>query len=137
MAQHGEHPARAECLLKMKMRLFLLCASLALSLIACDAGRPPLGFEPSELPSGIVGLPYTATVTITGNETPVGDIYVAEGDLPPGVRLEFAGRGSGSTAQFSGTPTAAGSYDVTVAAWCLGTNVSGQTGEKTYTIQIQ
>ena len=121
----------------MRLRLSALAACLLLTLIACNAGRPALGFEPAELPEGIVGLPYTAIVTVTGNETPVGDIYVSEGELPPGVRLEFAGRGTGSTAQFSGTPTSSGSFEVTIAAWCLGTNQSGQTGDKKYTIEIR
>jgi hypothetical protein len=121
----------------MRLRLLVFCAGLVFGVVACNGGRPPLSFEPAELPSGIVGLPYAATVTITGNETPVGDIYVADGELPPGLRLEFAGRGTGSTAQFTGTPTASGSYEVTIAAWCLGTNESGQTGDRKYTIEIR
>jgi len=109
---------------------------LAVALVACGGGRPALAFEPSQLPSGIVGVNYNGTITVTQNETPVGDIAVSSGSLPPGLSLEFERGGANSTAQITGTPTAAGSYEITVDAWCLGTNVSGQTGQKTYRIEI-
>jgi hypothetical protein len=110
---------------------------IAATVLACGSGRPALAFEPAQIPTGIVGLPYVASVMVTQNETPVGDIYVASGSLPPGLTLQFERGGTNSAAQITGTPTTAGSYEFTVAAWCLGTNVSGQTGEKQYTMEVK
>jgi hypothetical protein len=121
----------------MRTRLVLAILLLvALVTQACGTGRPALLFEPAELPAGMVGLPYAATVTVIQNETPVGDIYLSSGQLPAGLLLEFVRGAANATAQITGTPTVSGSFPVTIAAWCLGTNVSGQTGEKTYTIVI-
>ena len=123
----------------MKFRLGVLLAVfwLAAALVGCGGGgRAALAFQPGQLPTGIVGVDYAETVTVTQNETPVGDIYVASGSLPPGLELDFERGGTNSTAQITGTPTAAGSYEFTDQAWCLGTNVSGQTGKKTYKIEI-
>jgi hypothetical protein len=110
---------------------------IAVTVVACGSGRPALVFEPAQMPGGTVGLPYAGTVTVTQNETPVGDIYVANGSLPPGLTLQFERGGTNSTAQITGTPTTAGSFEFTLGAWCLGTNVSGQAGEKSYTIEVE
>jgi hypothetical protein len=35
-----------------------------------------------------------------------------------------------------GTPTQAGTFPITLSVWCYGTQESGQTGEKQYTIMV-
>jgi len=104
--------------------------------IACGSGRPALTFEPAELPAAVVGDPYVATITSGRNETPVGDIFVAGGELPSGLTLEFEAGGSSNTAQIVGTPGETGTFQFMVGAWCLGTNVSGQAGEHDYTLVV-
>ena len=110
--------------------------ALAVLLIACTPARPPLVFSPTELPGAQTGQPYSVTISVSQNQTPVGDMYVSAGSPPPGLRLAFAGRGQATSADLSGTPTAAGTYTFTVSAWCLGTNVSGQSGEQAYTLIV-
>ena len=108
---------------------------IAASLIACNAGRGALEFSPEKLQDGAVGQPYDAIIQVTNNDTPVGDMYVSTGALPPGVTLTFS-RGSSSSADVTGTPTTAGTYVFTVSAWCLGTNEQGQSGEQSYSLVV-
>ena len=60
------------------------------------------------LPGGKVGTPYSATLKATAGRPPYA-WSVSAGALPPGLALSAAGR-------ISGTPTAAGSFGLTVAA---------------------
>jgi len=109
--------------------------SVAVGLVGCIPVRPALAFSPSALPNATAGTAYLQTITVSNNVTPVGDISVSSGSLPPGVTLNFV-RGSSVSADLTGTPTARGTYVFTVSAWCLGTNVSGQTGDQTYTLIV-
>jgi hypothetical protein len=56
------------------------------------------------LPSGTVGMPYSATVEATGDAPLVWSIVAGEGDLPPGLTFSTA------NGAISGTPTAVGSF---------------------------
>lgn len=119
-------------------RAVKLIGALALAALisACTPSRPALVFSPTELPGAQTGQPYSVTITVSQNQTPVGDMLVSVGSPPPGLTLVFAGRGQGTSADLSGTPTTAGTYRFTVSAWCLGTNVSGQSGEQAYTLVV-
>jgi hypothetical protein len=97
-------------------------------------GRPALEFAPSELQRAQVGQPYLAAVSVERNETPVGDMWVASGALPPGLELVFAD--GSDIGEITGTPTQAGSYTFSVEVWCFGTNVNGQTGSASYTLSV-
>lgn len=94
-----------------------------------------LEFSPLELEPAKVGQAYTVTITVTGNVTPVGAFLTDEQTLPPGLTL--AHTETESTATLSGTPTEAGEYTFTIDVWCYGTNVSGQTGQITYTLTVE
>ncbi len=94
-----------------------------------------LMFSPSELPEAQVGQPYQATITITGNETPVFSIVIDSGELPPGLKLVY--EEVDDTAKIEGTPEEAGEFEFTVHAYCFGTNVSGQTGEQHYKLVVR
>ncbi len=116
----------------------LLLGSLLLSTMACmlfTAPRGPLKFDPAVLPDAQVGQPYEAKVSISDNDTPAGDFSVSEGTLPGGLTLEKV-EGE-SAARISGTPQEAGSFTFKIFVWCYGTNVSGQVGEKEYTLTVQ
>jgi hypothetical protein len=58
-------------------------------------------------PAATVGDPYTYSLDVGGDPYP--DLSVSSGQLPPGITL-------GDDGTLSGTPTAAGDYDVTVTA---------------------
>jgi len=114
---------------------------LAVLVIAtgCNTGSHALVFTPTELSPAVAGRQYSASVTISGNDTPVGGVSVSAGALPDGlqVSLETGGQGGATNAfVIGGTPTRAGTYDFTLMVWCLGTNVSGQTGEQRYTMVV-
>jgi hypothetical protein len=113
----------------------VLAATLAATFLAACDWRPALSFAPTALPDATVGQPYSVEITVSGNQTPVGDLYPA-GALPPGLSLPYDQDTHSSSATLSGTPTTAGTYQLTVSAWCLGTNISGQTGSHEYTLVV-
>ena len=128
----------------MTVRRFVRFAALALAIVAScvalagcglfEPPRPPLTFAPAALPNAYVGVAYDTTITVSGNVTPVGSISATPSALPPGLTLRHE-RGR-SFATISGTPTAAGRYAFVLDAWCLGTNVTGQTGSRGYGITV-
>lgn len=97
--------------------------------------RGPLDFRPDSLPPAQVGQEYSAPIAISQNETPVGEFFIAEGQLPAGMTLEQV-EGE-DTAVLSGIPEQAGTYTFTVSVWCYGTNVSGQTGAQEYQLLVE
>ncbi len=115
--------------------LILAALLLVVASLACGGSRPPLQFSPDTLPDAQVGQSYNVSITVSGNVTPVGQMSIGKGALPDGLVLQHE-RGN-STATISGTPQAAGEFEFTVAAWCLGTNVSGQTGQQDYRLVVK
>jgi hypothetical protein len=103
--------------------------------LACSCTGAPLAFSPPKLPDAQVGEPYEATITVSGNHTPVFLIAVDGEELPPGLALHY--EENASTAEIKGVPEKAGSFEFTVRALCYGTNVSGQTGERRYTLLVK
>jgi hypothetical protein len=109
--------------------LFTLSCFLPINL------RGPLKFNPEKLPEAQAGIPYEVKITITQNATPAGQFSVSEGNLPKGLALETL-QGE-NTARISGIPEEAGTFIFRIHVWCYGTNVSGQTGEMSYTIIVK
>jgi hypothetical protein len=95
-----------------------------------------LKFDPPTLPPAQLGVPYEVEIKISENRTPAGDFSVAPDALPPGLEL-IKVEDVPDTARITGTPTQAGTYTFTISVWCYGTNVSGQTGEKDYTLVVE
>ncbi len=123
----------------MKKKPLLLMGCALLLSISCmlffGAPRGSLQFQPEVLPAAQVGAAYEARVTISDNATPAGQFSVSEGALPPGLTLETL-KGE-NTARIFGTPTQAGTFKFKIFVWCYGTNISGQTGEKEYTLVVK
>jgi hypothetical protein len=125
--------------MKKKNTLLIVLAGLAalLSTTFCiifPISRPELSFMPDKMPDARVGVAYKVEIVVSGNATPVGDYSIPDGALPPGLELVMDEQYH--TARIEGTPTQAGIYTFTVSVWCYGTNVSGQTGEKQYTLVV-
>jgi hypothetical protein len=93
------------------MRRGYLCAIFLTVLIACmgaigchsGSSTPPLKITTTSLPNGVVGSPYTATLTATGGTPSYTWSQVSGGVLPAGLSLGNAG-------VFNGTPTTAGTF---------------------------
>jgi hypothetical protein len=100
-----------------------------------ETRRAELSFTPDALPEGQVGQEYTVAITVSGNETPVDLMQVAEGSLPPGLALQHTS--VQQTAFVDGTPTQPGSYSFTIRAACFGTMRPGQVGSKAYGIVVR
>lgn len=122
------------------LRRLPLVAAAAVALLAAngctDAGRPPLRFVPDVLPAATIGVAYRAEIVVEDNVTPVGGASLGAGALPDGLVLELL-PGQDDTIRISGTPTQPGAFAFSVSVWCFGTNVSGQTGERQYTIAVR
>ena len=120
------------CVLLKAMLLFLFTSCLACGRVAPS---PSLQFLPDKLPEARVGEPYSATIGIAGNRTPVGSLAVGVGELPTGLAL-YHERGN-SFAEIRGTPETAGLSKFTISAWCLGTNEHGQSGQRDYELPVR
>lgn len=96
----------------------------AAATVTLTVSRPTLTVAPASgaLPGGQVGAPYVQTITGSGGTAPY--TYSATG-LPAGLSVS----GSGT---LSGTPTAAGSYTLSVVV----TDANGATGSANYTLSI-
>lgn len=106
-----------------------------MSIVVLPGAEPQaLVFSPDELPGARAGDQYEANITISNNDTPAGGYSITEGELPPGLVLEFVD--AEYSAWIHGTPTQAGTFTFTLSVWCYGTQVSGQTGEKGYTLTV-
>jgi hypothetical protein len=89
-----------------------------------SGGCPTIALAPATLPGGTAGVAYSQTLTSSGGVGPYA-FSVASGSLPTGLTLS-------STGVLSGTPSAAGSFTVTVRA----TDANGCASTRAYTITV-
>jgi hypothetical protein len=84
---------------------------------------PVITVNPATLPDGVVGTPYSQTVSAVGGTAPY-TFTVSSGVLPNGLTL------NASSGVISGTPAAAGTFNFTITA----TDANGCPGSRPYTI---
>jgi hypothetical protein len=89
-----------------------------------DVAAPTIVVAPATLPGANAGQAYSQTVTATGGVAPYA-FTVTAGALPAGLSLASGGA-------LTGTPTAVGSFNVTVTA----TDANSQTGSLAYTLVV-
>ena len=110
--------------------------ALLISSLACRAlSGPDLVFTPNTLPQAQAGVPYEVEIQVSQNQTPAGNFYISEGNLPKGLKFEFL-QGK-DKARISGVPQESGAFTFKASVWCYGTNVSGQKGEQEYTLEVK
>ena len=120
-----------------RVALLVLFPALILS-ISCVLFYPAGGalqFEPEKLPDARLGVEHETKIHVTENRTPVGNFGLSKGALPAGLEL-IKLEDEEDMASIRGVPQEAGTYTFTVSVWCYGTNVSGQTGEKEYSLVV-
>lgn len=91
---------------------------------ALTIASPTLSIDPTTLPGGTAGTPYSATLTGSGGASPYS-FSLLSGALPVGVSFSSAG-------VFSGTPVTAGTFNMTVRV----TDANGFTADQAYSIVI-
>ena len=118
-----------------RVRILMAGLAVLLSTTFCIlTPRPALEFKPDQLPAAHLGQAYQVDILVAGNETPVGNYSISAGALPPGLQLVMDQ--TLRIGRITGTPSQAGTFKFTVSVWCLGTNVSGQTGDKQYLLVV-
>ena len=85
---------------------------------------PTITISPATLPGGVVGVPYSQTLSSSGGAAPY-TYSIASGNLPIGIAFSSAG-------VVSGTPTTAGSYTANIRS----TDSNGFNATVAYTIVI-
>ncbi|GAB3385469.1 hypothetical protein GCM10027432_18220 [Lysobacter fragariae] len=88
------------------------------------APPPTITLSPTTLPNGAVASAYNQTITASGG-TAAYSFAITAGSLPGGMTLSSAGT-------LSGTPTAGGTFNLTVTA----TDANSFTGSRAYTLVI-
>lgn len=88
-------------------------------------GTVSIVLSPDTLPDPVVGTPYTANLTASGSAALPYLFSIASGILPDGLSL-------GSGGAISGTPTTAGSTDVSIQAH----DANNLVGVQAYTIVV-
>lgn len=101
-----------------------LSARRTFTLVIGAAVEPTLNITTVTLPQGLVGVPYSATLTATGG-TGNYTWKVTSGDLPPGLMLSAGG-------VISGSPTTATVNTFTVTV----TDPSKYSGSRNFTIRV-
>lgn len=95
----------------------------------------PLVIEPASLPKGELSADYEVQILVRDNVTPINSVFLSEGTLPTGLELVFVDGDDSFTIR--GVPEETGSFTFTVFVSCVGTMVSGQTGQMEYTILVE
>jgi len=93
--------------------------------ISC-AARSELSVTHETWPIAIVGQEYSATLNVENSETPVFDVSVQHGQLPPGLKLSHIKGESNFT--ITGISTERGEHVFTLSMASHGTQCAGQTG---------
>jgi hypothetical protein len=88
------------------------------------SGCAAITLSPPSLPDGTTGVAYTNNITASGGTAPYG-FAVTTGSTPTGLTLNSDGT-------WSGTPSAAGTFNFTVTA----TDNNGCTGSQVYSVAI-
>lgn len=88
------------------------------------AGQTPLAVWNPALPPSLVNYPYTPLLRTTGGTGAAPRWSLVSGSLPPGVRFNDDG-------SFSGTPSATGSFPITVRV-----TAGSENAQRSFTIQI-
>ena len=99
---------------------------------------PSLAIVPASPSSGILGVPYSQTFTVSGGAGPSTYSWsLVSGTLPPGlVSPSFANVPAGASMVISGTPTASGTFPFSVQLGVAGPPLTGVSATQGFNIAI-
>ncbi|WP_169055411.1 putative Ig domain-containing protein [Rhizobium sp. P44RR-XXIV] len=98
--------------------------------VSVTVSVPTVAINPAALSSGSIATAYSQAITATGGTAPYS-YAVTAGALPAGVSL------NASTGAITGTPTAGGTFNVTISATDSSTGTGAPfTGSKAYTVTV-
>ncbi|WP_225214312.1 putative Ig domain-containing protein [Comamonas avium] len=86
---------------------------------------PSITLSPGSLSNGTVGVTYNSSFSASGGTAPYS-YSITSGSLPTGLSL------NNSTGTLSGTPTAGGTFNLTITA----SDTNGATGSQTYSLTV-
>ena len=110
--------------MKLLRSLLPLIALALASTQAAHAACTPITLAPGDVNAGTVGTPYNLTFSASGSGATPFAYEVTSGVLPAGLNLDSV------TGALTGTPTAAGSFPLTVSA----TDTAGCSGGRAYVL---
>jgi hypothetical protein len=119
----------------LAIALLFAAPALACKLVSDAQVSDELIFSPDTLPEARVGQPYNAIIELSNQRTPAFSMGAPANSLPAGLTGAFDQ--DKQTYTIRGTPTIGGTYPLTISALCYGTNVSGQSGEKEFTLMVR
>ncbi|MGR4042715.1 tandem-95 repeat protein [Pseudomonas sp. 910_21] len=93
--------------------------------VTISVSAPTLAITPTTLPNGTQGTAYSQTLTASGGTAPYS-FAISAGSLPAGLSLNTG------TGVISGTPSASGTFNLTVTA----TDANSATGSRAYSLLI-
>jgi len=96
--------------------------------LTLTVNTPTITIAPASLTNPSVGTAYSQSVTASGG-TPSYTYAVTAGALPAGLTLSSSGA-------ISGTPTASGTYNITITATDSSTGTGPYTGSNAYTVTV-
>ena len=96
--------------------------------LTLTVNAPTIALTPSTLTNPVVGAAYSQNITASGGTAPY-TYAITAGALPAGLSLS-------STGALAGTPTSAGTYNVTITATDASTGTGPYTGSRAYTFVV-
>lgn len=101
--------------------------------LSCSSRRS-LEFQPVTLLDAVVGVSYSAKIEIVHGQTPIGDVYVKDDNLPKGLQIVHEKWASEAT--IVGELKEVGNFNFTLGAWSYGTQCPGQQGIQQYVLRV-
>lgn len=112
----------------------LLVAVLALAACASSPSAPPaLSIFPAMMPSAEVGSAYNAQLRVGGARTPLAEVDIISGALPPGIELQEP---AGNAIPVVGLPTETGSYPFTLRVATEATGEQAQVHTQDFRLEV-
>ena len=115
-------------------RGLLVAAVLGLAACASTPTPPPaLSIFPAMLPSAQVGESYNTQLRVGGARTPLAEVEIISGELPPGIQLRSP---QGNAIPLVGEPTQTGSYGFSLRVATEATGDQAQVHTQDFRLEV-